>query len=338
MKKTKVSILCSTYNHKKFIGQALDSFLMQKTNFDFEVLVHDDASTDGTAEIVKKYQLKYSDIIKPIYQTENQFSKGNKRIITKFLFPKAKGKYIALCEGDDFFIDKNKLQAQADFLDSNPEYSLCFHQVKIFFENNEETESVSPDTKKYKNFSLIELIRGNYIHTNSVMYRKQKYTDFPETKFLPGDWYLHMYHAQFGKIGFINKVMSAYRRHSGGLWWSSYGNYESFVQKFGVEHLTMYVEAVALFGKNIKYKNILISNFINLLNYYNKLSIETNESLKLKVKDDTILKIQKENSSLQRKNTSLKNTLDLIKSSNFFKLWQQYCNLKKIVKKLNEKK
>ena len=111
-----VSICCITYNHEKYIRDAIEGFLMQKTDFPFEVLIHDDASTDGTADIIREYETKYPDIIKPIYQTENQYSKGIK-ISATYNYPRAKGKYIALCEGDDYWIDPYKLQKQVDFLE-----------------------------------------------------------------------------------------------------------------------------------------------------------------------------------------------------------------------------
>ena len=98
-----LSIHCLTYNHEKYIAEAIDSFLMQKTNFKFEILIHDDASTDRTVDIIKKYQQKYPEIIKPIFQTENQYSKGVNKINYKFNFIRSKGKYIALCEGDDYW-------------------------------------------------------------------------------------------------------------------------------------------------------------------------------------------------------------------------------------------
>ena len=102
-----LSICCVTYNHESFISQCLDGFLMQQTDFPFEILIHDDASADGTANIIMEYEAKYPDLIKPIYQTENQFSKGIKISVT-FNFPRAKGKYIALCEGDDYWTDPLK--------------------------------------------------------------------------------------------------------------------------------------------------------------------------------------------------------------------------------------
>ena len=109
-----VSVICLTYNQEKYIEKALNGFVKQKTNFKFEVLVHDDASTDKTTEIIKQYEKKYPDIVKPIYQKTNQFSIGNNP--TKICFKKSKGKYIALCEGDDYWCDENKLQKQYDFM------------------------------------------------------------------------------------------------------------------------------------------------------------------------------------------------------------------------------
>src|SRR5690606_35489744 len=124
-----LSICSLTYNHKKFIKKALDGMLMQQTNFSFEVLVNDDASTDGTTEILEAYQQKYPGIIKPVFHKENQYSKGIRGLYARNLFPLAKGKFIALCEGDDYWTDKNKLQKQVDFLENNSAYTLCGHDV-----------------------------------------------------------------------------------------------------------------------------------------------------------------------------------------------------------------
>ena len=118
-----VSICCLAFNHEPYIREALEGFLMQKTDFPIEVLIHDDASTDGTASIIREYEERFPDIIKPIYQTENQYSKGIKNISGIFNFPRAKGKYIAMCEGDDYWTDPYKLQKQIDFLD--PVFSQC---------------------------------------------------------------------------------------------------------------------------------------------------------------------------------------------------------------------
>ncbi len=122
-----VSICCITYNHAPFIRQALDGFLMQKC-VDFEILIHDDCSTDGTTEIIREYAEKYPDIIKPLYETENQYSKGV--WVDGFNYRRAKGKYIAYCEGDDYWTDPLKLQKQVDFMESYPDYSVCFHTFR----------------------------------------------------------------------------------------------------------------------------------------------------------------------------------------------------------------
>jgi len=135
-----VSIDCITYNHEDYIRDTIDSFLMQKTNFNYEILIHDDASTDRTAEIITEYQKKYPDIIKPIFQKQNQYSQGVKHISYKFNHTRAKGKYIAFCEGDDYWIDENKLQKQVDFLETNPECTFCFHNAIVLDELKKKTK------------------------------------------------------------------------------------------------------------------------------------------------------------------------------------------------------
>ena len=119
----KVTVLTLVYNNDKFIKKCLDGILSQKTNFKFEIIVHDDASKDNSRKIIEEYAKKYPEIVVPICQDENQMSKGV-RIVDEVMFPKARGKYIAFCEGDDFWIDENKLQKQFDFMEKNLDYSL----------------------------------------------------------------------------------------------------------------------------------------------------------------------------------------------------------------------
>lgn len=125
-----VSICCLTYNHRPFIEKCLDGFLMQKTTFPVEILIHDDCSTDGTTEIVKEYAAKYPDLIFPIYEEVNQYQNGHAGDIDFFNYKRARGKYIAYCEGDDYWTDPLKLQKQVDFMEANPEYSVCFHTFR----------------------------------------------------------------------------------------------------------------------------------------------------------------------------------------------------------------
>lgn len=212
--KPKVSVICITFNHVDFIRQALDGFVMQKTNFPFEVIVHDDASTDGTADIVREYAKKYPDIIKPILQSENQWSRGV-NISTEFIWPAVRGEYVAVCDGDDYWTNPLKLQKQADFLDANPDFAICFHPVSVFWNDNSHCDKVWP--KRKTELTLQELIYENHIPNCAVMYRWIAPTDEWPDKIYPGDWFMHLLHAKRGKIHFIPDVMARYRRHSGGI-------------------------------------------------------------------------------------------------------------------------
>lgn len=251
----KVSIFCISYNQEKYIAQTLDSFLMQKTDFAFEVIIGDDSSTDETPRIIADYAKKYPDIIKPILRKRNI---GAQKNFVETL-NQTKGEYIALCEGDDFWTDDTKLQKQFDFLSKNPDYSLCFHLVKVFYENEEKATETFPDFKNSTEFTLKELIKRNYIQTNSVMYRRLNYENIP-VDILPLDWYLHLYHAKNGKIGFINEVMSAYRRHPGGIWWDSHSDMDKIWLKYGVDHFSMYCEIFKLFEGSVEYRDSIKAN------------------------------------------------------------------------------
>lgn len=244
---TVVSILCPTYNHVNYIKDAIDSFLSQKTNFKFEILINDDASNDGTSELIKKYLKRHPNIIRAVFHKENEYSKGKRGMIVRYLLPKAEGKYIALCEGDDYWTDPHKLQKQVDFLDKHRDYALCFHPVKAIYENNEDKGYVYPNEKNAAKFTLTELFKENYIQTNSVVYRRQNYENLV-TNVMPGDWYLHVYHAQFGKIGFLREIMSIYRRHEGSVWWDSKKNRYKIWSKHGVTQLALFFEFLKMAG------------------------------------------------------------------------------------------
>ncbi|MDR2918155.1 MAG: GNAT family N-acetyltransferase [Tannerella sp.] len=214
-----VSISCITYNHELYIRQCMEGFLMQKTDFNFEVLIHDDASTDDTANIIREYEQKYPDIIKPIYQIENQYSKGIIISVT-YNFPRAKGKYIALCEGDDYWTDPYKLQKQIDFLEANPDFSICFHNVKI---REEENNCIVDDyiTRDVPDITdIYQLVEDNYIHTPSVVFRKNEdvIKELSSSKHYIMDYVLHLLNARYGKIKKIPEDMAVYRVHVNGVW------------------------------------------------------------------------------------------------------------------------
>ena len=127
-----VSVLCTAYNHEEYIRDALESIVSQQTDFPFELLVNDDASTDGTAAIIREYAEKYPDIVRPFYQEKNLYSQDIDIYYAVF-FPNARGKYVAFCEGDDYWTDPTKLQRQVDFLEVHPEYSACVHNTLLHY-------------------------------------------------------------------------------------------------------------------------------------------------------------------------------------------------------------
>ncbi len=194
---------------------------MQRTDFPLEIVIHDDASTDGTAGIIREYAAGHPDLIFPILQTENQFSKGNGIVAIK-VFGAARGKYIALCEGDDYWIDRNKLQKQVGFLESNPDYAICFHRVKLSYPLNlsnlirrRRSKSSIKETT-----TITDLCRNNYIYTASCVFQNRRNEPLPKwfEKVLPLDWPYFVRAARYGKIRFMRETMAVYRIHQAGIW------------------------------------------------------------------------------------------------------------------------
>lgn len=284
-KKILVSIICITYNHEKYIKYALDGFLIQETNFDFEILIHDDASTDKTASILKKYEGKYPDKIKIIYQKENQYSKGISPI--KLLLNKAQGKYLAFCEGDDYWIDKNKLQKQIDFLEKNSEYMAVYHNVLIVDENNnhllEEIPvfSMKDEFDIDKNKYIIGLLPGQLAslvcrNFNEILRKKNILL---ENYKVNGDMKYPIIFLYQGKIKYLEDKMACYRRTYTGNSWNAriknknilFYKYNSFIELkrlvkdySGVElnineKLSgVFLESVYFFINNIKFENLKV--------------------------------------------------------------------------------
>lgn len=216
-----VSILCETYNHENYIAEAIESFLMQKTNFKYEILIHDDASTDKTAKIIKEYELRNPDLIKVIYQKENQYSQGiDVSLINE---ERAVGKYFAICEGDDYWIDPEKLQIQVDYMEAHPNCSLCVH-AGLHVENGKKTKARPSEVNR--NFSVEEIISGggHLFDTNSFMHRRERGNIRPDfyfnNKYSFSDYQLMIYSALIGDVYYIDQVMSAYRYNTPGSWTS----------------------------------------------------------------------------------------------------------------------
>ena len=216
-----LSVSLITYNQAKFIRQCLDGIVMQRTNFPIEILVHDDASTDGTQDIIKEYAAQYPGLINPILQTENQYSKGVK-IDMEFNYRRARGKYIATCEGDDFWTDPDKLQRQVDILEKHPHYSMCCHACAILEEETQKLTQPKPlcagaPGMEFDYARKREL--GWFFHTLSVVFRNGLLD--------PGQWkefgyyrdvHQFYYLLKHGKGYYLEDVMGTYREHAGGVY------------------------------------------------------------------------------------------------------------------------
>jgi glycosyltransferase involved in cell wall biosynthesis len=210
-----VSISCLTFNHQDYLEDALEGFLRQTTNFPFEILIHDDASTDGTANIIREYETAYPIIVRPLYQKENQYSKGV-RISDTYQFPRAKGKYIAICEGDDYWVDPLKLQTQVDFLENNPDYVVCYTNCQPFDAHGLlDTDFLG----RKRDLEAIELQRATPIFTLTACFRnvlKGAPREFAIVEY--GDLTFWCRLGDFGKGKYLPNIKpSMYRVHGGGV-------------------------------------------------------------------------------------------------------------------------
>ena len=215
-----VSVVCLAYNHEKYIRQTLEGFVNQKTDFPYEVLINEDCSTDSTAAIIREYEEKYPHIIKPVYQRENQYSRGG-ALIRRFLLPKAVGKYIAVCEGDDYWTDENKLQKQYDFLENHPECTACVHRA-LYRDLSAGVDTLVPNMDASRDYTLEEIVMegGGIFATNSVMISREGYLAMPQCFHKPyfSDYQMFMYAAMEGKIHCLADVMSVYHSGVSGSW------------------------------------------------------------------------------------------------------------------------
>jgi glycosyltransferase involved in cell wall biosynthesis len=218
-----VSVCITTYNHKNYIAECLDSVLMQQTNFRFEIILGEDESLDGTRELCIEYANKHPDKIKLFLRSRKDviYINGNptgRYNLTECL-KSAKSKYIALCEGDDYWCDENKLQKQIDFLESNTDYAICYHRVSEL-----KNEKLLPDemnsAETEMTYTLEDLARKNFIHTPSVIFRNGLIEKFPGwyNNSPAADYVLHMLNAKYGLIKYFPEPMAVYRRHGNSIW------------------------------------------------------------------------------------------------------------------------
>lgn len=255
----KVSVCVTTYNHAQYISQCVKSVLMQQTDFDYEIVIGEDDSKDGTREIVKEYKETYPEQIRLFLNDRKNIIYINGKPTGRWNFmnnlKQSQGEYIALLDGDDYWTSPHKLQKQVDFLDSHSECSVCFHPVRIIYAEGDRRPQIAYPRKKNKIYTLKDLLKGNFMHTCSVMFRRGLFSDFPDWfyKVAVGDWPLHILNAQHGDIGYIDEVMGAYRVHSGGI----------YTSREGIEQVRGMIEAYPFINGHLNFSyNRLIKRMI----------------------------------------------------------------------------
>lgn len=219
-KSCEVSIICNVYNQEAYLEEAIESMLAQRTSFDYEIIIHDDVSTDRTIDIIKKYTAAYPERVTAIYERENQYSKGAD-FITPMIKDTAKGKYIAICEGDDFWIDENKLQLQRDTLESHLECDMCAcWGCTVTEDGKREISHIRPRTGNgILPAESVILGGGQYLVTAGLFFRRQMYEDMMEfEKITPLDYAIQIKGSLRGGIYYIDKKMAVYRRYAVGSW------------------------------------------------------------------------------------------------------------------------
>lgn len=230
MKNTRVTVFCPTYNQEKYIGEAIKSIVVQKTNFPFEAIVYDDCSTDSTRKIIERFEKEYPDIVRPIYSPINNWSKDID-VLYNYVLPNTESDYIAFCDGDDFWIDDYKLQKQFDALEKNSNCSICVHGVNGCDRDGEANSYYRPKDKfnvKHKNHVISQQEIANMIfnigkgtalpfQTSSYFVRKKAFDNYYSNNWMVGG----RYDTQFlrsslacGDFYFINETMSTYRVNS----------------------------------------------------------------------------------------------------------------------------
>lgn len=215
-----VSVICNTYNQKSYLEKAVKNMLAQRTTFDYEIIIHDDVSTDGTCDIIRKYVEAYPDKVRAIYERDNQYSKGAD-FITPIVKDIAKGKYIAMCEGDDFWIDENKLQLQRDTLEDHPECDMCAcWGCTVTEDGKREISQIRPRIGNgVLSAESVILGGGQYLVTAGLFFRKQMYENMLEfEKIISLDYAIQIKGSLRGGIFYIDKKMAVYRRYAAGSW------------------------------------------------------------------------------------------------------------------------
>lgn len=281
----KLNVLTLTKNHAPFLADCIESVLAQQTHFPVHHIIVDDVSSDGTQAILYDYAAKY-DSITPLFMPPDRPSGENVRA----LFRACHSPFVALCDGDDYFTDPYKLQKQVDFLKNNQTCGMCFHPVKIVYEDGTERSRIYPQRELLPRgqrplYYLADLLKCNFIQTSSVVYRWRFSEDLPgwfEGDLVPGDWYWHLLHAEVGKIGFLEDVMSVYRRHRKALFYTAETESSSIGHRlqYGMAELRFYDVTNRHFGR--RYERAILCFTNNVLADFMQYYLQTGDNCLLK--------------------------------------------------------
>lgn len=313
-----VSICSITYNHAPYIRQCLDGMLMQQTNFAFEIIINDDCSTDGTTEIIREYAEKYPEIIKPIFHDENQYQKGLRGFFHRFVFPKAQGKYIALCEGDDYWTDPLKLQKQVDFLESHPDYGMVYTDLKTF--SQKEKSFITTNYQFAEGNIYDKYLAGNIqIWTVTVCFRKKYIQNLPTlntNKYFTGDIFIYSLICYHSKVKFLNEKTCVYRV------------LENSASHFNGNKKAAYYFAYKVFNTKLYLMNMYPLSDTNIINSLTKKIIKARIKYALSIGDYNIIRepLNKKFKISNLKDFKLKICLILLKYKFFFNLIAKYAH------------
>lgn len=274
MDNIEVSILCTTYNQKEYVCDAINSFLSQKTQFKFEILINDDASSDGTTDLLLKYEKEYPDLIRVVTHAENQFSKGQGNLLVTNLLPLVRGEYVALCEGDDYWCSPEKLQKQFDVMQQYPNCVLCVHasrnvlaQSKRVMSNNVPFDSDGPVSTEYM------LLNAHPFATNSFLIRKTAFESYARSRIVGlsahGDQKMSTYLSVIGQVFYLAEIMSCYRVLAKGSINSTIHESDDFdsIQRRLLANRVELLDAVDVLTEG-QYKDVVLQAKRNMKRYY----------------------------------------------------------------------
>jgi len=293
-----VSVVCTAYNHKKYIRAALESFVMQQTNFKYEVLIHDDASTDGTTDIIREYEKKHPNLIRVVYQKENQYSKGI-LIPETFLYPLARGRYIAICEGDDYWIDPHKLQKQFDMLEKHPDVDICTHSAICIYKGRV-YDLISSATKNCV-IPIQRVItgRGGFVATNSIMIRTQRLLEpLKSQEKLSLDYVVQIIGSYPNGMLFLTDVASVYNYCTEGSWTRRHSTDLAFWLRIRLKM----IDFLNAFNSESNYRydseiretirGIIYERFFKLENYRGLMNFVKNENIPISLRTRVALSLR----------------------------------------------